>query len=50
MKVHCPDCKSENVGREVIGGQKTGDWVCYDCNFVFDKEDVEKSDAGKKQE
>ena len=39
--MYCPYCKSDNTTKEVIFGQKTGDWVCHDCKRTFDKEDYQ---------
>ncbi|MFB0770897.1 hypothetical protein [Proteus cibi] len=48
MELKCPYCDSKNVIREVIGGQKSGDWHCNDCNFSFSKESAER--AAKRNE
>lgn len=38
----CPKCKSENIMKEKMGGQHTGDWKCIDCRKVFDKFETEE--------
>jgi hypothetical protein len=34
-------CAHENLAREVMFSQKTGDWLCQDCGETLTKEQVE---------
>ncbi len=38
----CPKCESDELMKEKINGQHTGDWKCIKCKHVFDKFEIEE--------
>lgn len=40
--MYCPECHSSDLHKEVIGGSKTGDYVCHDCNAILSKDELLK--------